>query len=137
MTVLLFVYNKLPCSIFEAHFILKTCLGSFIHVWREGLCPEKSLVACAVKVFMHKLHTRYRLREHLFTDRASYINKHLQNSEAGRWTSSLDSFSILNQDSTKIQLKIKETLHILWEKLELNHQVQHVNLVCNIKCCVS
>ena len=39
-----------------------------------------------------------------------------------------DRFSILDQAANISQLKIKEAIHILWEKPSLNHQLAHVNL---------
>ena len=52
-------------------------------------------------------------REHLASDRASHIFKHLQNSEHCRALCSLDWFHILDDHaSTIFQLKIKEALHI-------------------------
>ena len=68
-----------------------------------------------------------RVREHLSTDRASHIHKHLQASESCRNLCTKNNFKILNSAST-YQLKIKEALHILWEKPSLNKQVFHVNL---------
>ena len=37
-------------------------------------------------------------------------------------------FEIIDQASTGYDLKIKEALHILWEKPSLNIQVKHFNL---------
>ena len=39
-----------------------------------------------------------------------------------------DCISILDHASTTSQLKIKEAIHIQWEKPTLNHQLYHVNL---------
>ena len=73
-------------------------------------------------------HFSTRVREHIFSDRTSYIFKHLQNSEHCRTLCSSDCFSILDHASTTFQLKIKEAIHIQWEKPTLNHQLYHVNL---------
>lgn len=97
----------------QAHLILKTCFGSLNNVWREGPYPERLSSRVQLTFTRTSCNTCYRLREHLFTGRASYVNKHLQNSEACHWASLSDSFSILDHASTKIQLKIKEALHIL------------------------
>ena len=73
-------------------------------------------------------HFSTRVREHLATDRASHVYKHLQQSENCRDLCSTNCFSILDCATTSFQLKIKESLHIHWEKPTLNQQVKHVNL---------
>ena len=67
-------------------------------------------------------------REHLKTDRASHIYKHLNNSKTCRSVCGEHSFEIIDQASTGYDLKIKEALHILWEKPSLNVQVKHFNI---------
>lgn len=42
--------------------------------------------------------------------------------------SSDEYFSILNHASTTFHLKIKEVIHIQWEKPTLTHRPYHVNL---------
>ena len=69
-----------------------------------------------------------RVREHLVSDRASHILKHLQNSEHCRALSSGDCFHILDHESTTFQLKIKEAFHIQREQPSLNQQLHHVSL---------
>ena len=73
-----------------------------------------------------------RVREHLETDRASHIFKHLETSPACRSACSRDNFAIIDQASTRFALKIKEALHIVWEKPTLNAQVKHVNLKLSV-----
>ena len=73
-------------------------------------------------------HFSTRVREHIFSDRTSHIFKHLQNSEHCRTWCTTDCFSILDHAPTTIQPKIKEAIHIQWEKPTLNHQLYHVNL---------
>ena len=73
-------------------------------------------------------HVSTRVREHTFSDRTSHVFKHLQNSDHCRTLCSNDCFSILDHASTTFQLKIKEAIHIQWEKPTLNHQLYHVNL---------
>ena len=67
-------------------------------------------------------------RGHLATDRASYIFKHLQNSEHSHALCSLDCFHILDHASTIFYLKIKKAIHIQREQPSLNQQLHHVNL---------
>ena len=57
-------------------------------------------------------HFSTRVREHLVSDRASQIFKHLQNSAHCRALCSVDSFHVLDHASTGFQLKIKEAIHI-------------------------
>ena len=73
-------------------------------------------------------HFSTRVREHIFSDRTSHIFKHLQNSEHCRTLCSNECFSILDHASTTFQLKIKDAIHIQWQKPTLNHQLYHVNL---------
>ena len=73
-------------------------------------------------------HFSTRVREHLATDRASHAYKHSQQPENCRDLCSTNCFSILDCATTSFQLKIKESLHIHWEKPTLNQQVKHVNL---------
>ena len=60
-------------------------------------------------------------------DKASHIFKHLQESPGGRALCSSECF-VIDQATTRTQLKIKEALHIHWEKPSLNQQLFHVNL---------
>ena len=73
-------------------------------------------------------HFSTRVRVHLATDRASHVYKHLQQSKSCRDLCSTNCFSILDCATTSFQLKIKESLHIHWEKPTLNQQVKRVNL---------
>ena len=73
-------------------------------------------------------HFSTRVREHLVSDKASHIFKHLENSEHCRALCSVDCFHILDHASTTFQLKIKEAFHIRREQPSLNQQLHHVNL---------
>ena len=77
-------------------------------------------------------HLATRVREHLTSDKNSHIFQHINGSEACRSLCSEDCFSILDTASTSFQLKIKEALHIGWEKPSLNKQVNHVNLTLSL-----
>ena len=57
-------------------------------------------------------HFSTRVREHLATDRASHVFKHLQNSQHFHSLCSTNCFHILDHASTSFQLKIKEAIHI-------------------------
>ena len=77
-------------------------------------------------------HFNTRVREHLKTERASHIFKHLKTSPACRSACSRDNFAIIDQASTRFALKIKEALHIVWEKSTFNAQIKHVNLKLSV-----
>ena len=68
-------------------------------------------------------HFSTRVREHLVSDRASHIFKHLENSEHCHDLCSVDCFHILDHASTTFQLKIKEAFHIRREQPSLNQQL--------------
>ena len=69
-----------------------------------------------------------RAREHLVSDRASHIFRHLKDSPHCRALCSADNFHVLDHDSAGFQLKIKEAIRIQREQLSLNQQLHHVNL---------
>ena len=69
-----------------------------------------------------------RVREHLASDRASHIFKHLQTPEHCCALCSADCFHVLDHASTSFQLKIKEAIHTRREQLSLSQQLHHFNL---------
>ena len=77
-------------------------------------------------------HFSTRVREHLSSDKSSHIFKHLLSSERCRQSCSTDCFEILDSAPTRFQLKLKEAMHINWEKPNLNQQVHHVNLTLTL-----
>ena len=77
-------------------------------------------------------HFNTRVREHLETERALHIFKHLESSLACRSACSRDNFAIIDQASSRFALKIKEALHIFWDKPTLDAQVKHVNLKLSV-----
>jgi len=70
-------------------------------------------------------HFSTRVQEHLCSDHNSHIYKHLKDSKSCRDHCSEACFSILDSDPTVFQLKIKEALHIEWERPSLNKQLKH------------
>ena len=70
-------------------------------------------------------HFKTRMDEHLKTDKNSHIYKHLNGNTACFNALNNESFSILDRADSNINLKIKEALHINWEKPNLNAQVNH------------
>ena len=61
------------------------------------------------------------VREHLVSDRASHIFKHLKDSARCRALCSADNFHVLDHASTGFQLKIKEAIHIQREHPWINN----------------
>ena len=69
-------------------------------------------------------HFTTRMTEHLERDKESHIYKHLKANLGCMQASDTSCFSILDQARTQFQLKLKEGMHIKWEKPSLNHQVR-------------
>ena len=136
-------------------FVLLVCIRMYPYVSRMYPYVTRMLVVCQSYVFVcirmfrmllvcYSYVTRMyscgvlvmilatRVREHLSSDKNSHIFQHINGSEACRSLCSEDCFSILDTASTPFQLKIKEALHIAWEKPSLNKQVNHVNLTLSL-----
>ena len=69
-------------------------------------------------------HLTTRITGHLKSDKQSHIFKHINNSEDCKLKCDENCFSVLDSSSSKYQLKIKEALHITWNKPQLNKQVK-------------
>ena len=84
-------------------------------------------------------HFKTRIEEHIIKDNKSYIFKHLH--PTGTCFDSYNSlcFKIIDKANSKIDLKIKETLHINWRKPNLNVQQNHLALTlfttATVPCC--
>ena len=95
-------------------FVWKTLsLAGFVHVWFISLHVWP--VMLVMSAFFHT-------SEHLVSDKASHIFKHLQNSKHCCIFCSVDCLLILDHASTSFQLKIKEAIHIQREQPSLNQQ---------------
>ena len=73
-------------------------------------------------------HFKTRIDNHLKSDKNSHIFKHLNNNARCLNSVSKDSFKILDIANNSFDLKIKEALHIHWDKPSLNAQVKHFAL---------
>ena len=104
------VKDPIPCG-------LHTC------VVYKFLCA--GCTACTVGETSRRLSTC--AREHLVSDRTSHIFICQHHSPQCRTLCSEECFNILDHASTTFQRKIKEAIHIQWEKPTLNHQLYHVN----------
>ena len=73
-------------------------------------------------------HLSTRVREHLSRDRNSHIYQHLQQSLACQCLANKNCFSIVDCAPNKLQLMLKEAIHIKWENPALNKQLKHADL---------
>ena len=73
-------------------------------------------------------HISTRIDEHIKRDKNSHILKHLNNNPNCIDNLTSDSFKILDSANNKWDLKVKEALHINWDKPYLNAQVNHLSL---------
>jgi len=76
-------------------------------------------------------HLSTRVGEHLFSDKNSYVYKHLKGSSACREACDEKCFAVLESANTAYKLKIKEALHKMWEGPDLNKQLHHYNISLN------
>ena len=72
-------------------------------------------------------HLHVRIEEH-FTNKSSHIYKHLQHSQNCKQLYSKECFNIIDSASNAFALKIKEAMHIGWEKPNLNIQQMTVQV---------
>ena len=73
-------------------------------------------------------HLSTRVREHLSWDRNSHVYQHLQQSQACRCLANKNCFSIVDYAPNRLQLMLKEAMHIKWENPTLNKQLKHADL---------
>ena len=73
-------------------------------------------------------HLSQRIDEHLKKDKKSHVYQHLCKDINCLDKVTKDCFSILDSAPSEYQLKIKEGLHITWERPQLNKQVLHYNI---------
>ena len=77
-------------------------------------------------------HLATRIKEHLRSDKNSHVYKHIHAFENCFDNCDNDCFSVLDSASTQYQLRLKEAMHIQWEKPNLNRQVKHINLTLTV-----
>ena len=63
------------------------------------------------------------MREHLFTDKNSHIFKHIMSSSSCKDAFGEGCFRVLDLASSHHNLRIKEALHIMWERPNLKKQL--------------
>ena len=77
-------------------------------------------------------HWLTRVKEHLSSSKTSHIYQHIHSNNLCKGKSNETNFSIIDKASTEFTLKIKEALHIKWDKPNLNKQIKHINLTLDI-----
>ena len=73
-------------------------------------------------------HLSTRVSEHLSGERNSRVYQHLQQSQAWRCLADKNCFSIVDYAPNRLQLMLKEAMHIKWENPTLNKQLKHADL---------
>ena len=79
-------------------------------------------------------HLSTRVREHLSRDRNSHIYQHLQQSQACWGLANQNCFSIMDCAPNKLQLMLKEAMHMKWENPTLNKQLKHAHWALSFWC---
>ena len=79
-----------------------------------------------------RCHLATRIKEHLVTDKKSHIMKHLLGNKTCKKLCDESCFQIIDYASSRFRLKIKEALHINWQKPDLNQQKEHVNITISV-----
>ena len=111
----------------EIYLVLKNkYLRSFI-IYRFK-CPGCN--ASYIGETTHHLATR--IKEHLETDSKSHIFKHLDTNRKCKELCNAECFEIIDSTTSSYRLKLKEPIHITWEKLSLSKQVKHVSISITI-----
>ena len=77
-------------------------------------------------------HLITRIGEHLSSDKASHIYKHLQGSLECKNACNNTCFSVLDHAATPYSLKLKEAIHISFLKPELNKQIFNYGVTLTI-----
>ena len=73
-------------------------------------------------------HITTRIEEHCSTDKKSHIYKHISQSINCGGLLDRSCFEIIDTANTEFRLKLKEAMHISWEKPILNKQVKSVQV---------
>ena len=68
------------------------------------------------------------MKEHLKTNKKSFIFSHLVNNESCKVLSTENCFEIIDCAATPFKLKLKEEMHIIRKKPSLNKQQKDVSI---------
>ena len=78
-------------------------------------------------------HFKTRIGEHIKKDNKSHIFKHLHSTTTCFDSHNSFSFKVIDKANSKLDLKIKEALHINWRKPNLNAQQNHLALTLSLQ----
>ena len=112
-------------TLFSVKDCLKSSLRSFV-VYRFT-CP-----GCNARYIGETTrHLTTRIEEH-FTSNSSHIKKHIEGSKKCKDVCNEDCFEIIDTAHSQFALKLKEAMHIEWEKPNLNIQQKTVQVSINV-----
>ena len=77
-------------------------------------------------------HFESRFEEHIKKDKKPHIFKHLHSTTTCFYSYNSVCFKIIDIANSKFDLKIKEALHINWQKPNLNAQQNHLALALSL-----
>ena len=72
------------------------------------------------------------MEEHLLKDKNSVIFQHVKGNINCFDNSDISCFKVIDTAESEFKLKLKESIHIEWNKPSLNKQVKHINLGINV-----
>ena len=73
-----------------------------------------------------------RINEHLGADKMSHVLKHLNGNPQCKEMCDESCFAIIDSGMTEFETKIKEDMHIEWEKPVLNTQIKHLKMTLSL-----
>ena len=105
---------------------LKKLISHVVYHFTCSVC-NSTYIGCTRRHFQTRTH------EHLNTDKQSHIFKHVHSNKCNQAVHSIESFKILDRANTFYTLKIKEAMHIQWQKPVINAQKKNsVRLTLNV-----
>ena len=105
-------------DLFSVKELVPKYLRSFV-VYRS-ICPGYNNSYIGEKT----RHLTTRIKEHLETYSKSHIFKHLNTNRGCKELCDTEGTEIIDSATCSCRLKLKETMHIIWEKPSLNKQVK-------------
>ena len=98
-------------------------------VFYKFICPGCN--ACYIGETTHYLSVN--IKQHLETNKKSYIFAHLVNIETCKALSTENCFELIDSASIPFRLKLKEAMHIIWKKPSLNKQQNDVSISITVQ----
>ena len=110
------------------------------HDWKSFLLYKFTCASCSSSYIGETFrHCKTRIEEHIKKDNKSHIFKHLHSSETCFDSYNSLCFKIIDNASSKFDVKIKEALHVniftyhYWRKPNLNAQQNHLALTLSLQ----